>query len=137
MVARADQAREPQRRRAAARFARRNPEIALVILDACRDNPLIPDEMRSAGTRGGGLAPLKGEPPKAPSSCIRLARGKVRSTDCRQGSDQVNSIFTRKLLPLIGTKGLALHDLARQLRADVLQLASTVPHTQRPAYYDG
>ena len=42
----------------------RNPEIALVILDACRDNPLIPDEMRSAGTRGGGLAPLKGEPPK-------------------------------------------------------------------------
>jgi hypothetical protein len=45
--------------------------------------------------------------------------------------DRLNSIFTRKLVPLLGTKGLALHEMARQLRADVLELASTVPHEQR------
>ena len=27
--------------------------------------------------------------------------------------------------------------MARQLRVDVIELASTVPHAQRPAYYDG
>jgi hypothetical protein len=116
----------------------RNPEIALVILDACRDNPLIPDELRSAGTRGGGLAPLKGEPPKG--TFIMYSAGAGESAlDRLPGNDPDprNSIFTRKLLPLLATRGLALHDLARQLRADVLQLASTVPHTQRPAYYDG
>jgi formylglycine-generating enzyme required for sulfatase activity len=116
----------------------RSPEIALVILDACRDNPLMPDEMRSAGTRSGGLAPLKGEPPKG--TFIMYSAGAGESAlDRLPGNDPDprNSIFTRKLLPLLGVKGLALHDLARQLRADVLQLASTVPHTQRPAYYDG
>ena len=116
----------------------RNPEIALVILDACRDNPLIPDEMRSAGARGGGLAPLKGEPPKG--TFIMYSAGAGESAlDRLPGNDPDprNSIFTRKLLPLLATKGMALHDLARQLRADVLQLASTVPHQQRPAYYDG
>jgi hypothetical protein len=116
----------------------RNPEIALVILDACRDNPLIPDEMRSAGTRGGGLAPLKGEPPKG--TFIMYSAGAGESAlDRLPGSDpdRENSIFTRKLVPLLKTKGLALHDMARQLRVDVIELASTVPHAQRPAYYDG
>ena len=116
----------------------RNPEIALVILDACRDNPLIPDEMRSAGTRGGGLAPLKGEPPKG--TFIMYSAGAGESAlDRLPGNDpdRENSIFTRRLVPLLSTKGLALHDMARQLRVDVIELASTVPHAQRPAYYDG
>jgi len=116
----------------------RNPEIALVILDACRDNPLIPDDMRSAGTRGGGLAPLKGEPPKG--TFIMYSAGAGESAlDRLPGNDpdRENSIFTRKLVPLLKTKGLALHDMARQLRVDVIELASTVPHAQRPAYYDG
>jgi hypothetical protein len=49
--------------------------------------------------------------------------------------DAVNSIFTRRLVPLLGTKGLALHEMARQVRSDVIELAATVPHEQRPAYY--
>jgi formylglycine-generating enzyme required for sulfatase activity len=116
----------------------RSPEVALIILDACRDNPLIPEELRSVGGTRGGLAPLKGEPPKG--TFIMYSAGAGESAlDRLPGNDpdRENSIFARKLLPLLGTKGLALHDLARQLRADVLQLASTVPHTQRPAYYDG
>src|SRR5262249_28789726 len=50
---------------------------------------------------------------------------------------KVNSIDTRKLLPLMKTPGLPLHKLARQLRVDVYGTAATVPHTQQPAYYDG
>jgi uncharacterized caspase-like protein len=115
----------------------RNPEITLVILDACRDNPLIPEELRSAATRGG-LAPLKGEPPKG--TFIMYSAGAGESAlDRLPGNDPdaVNSIFTRRLVPLLGTKGLALHEMARQVRSDVIELAATVPHEQRPAYYDG
>ena len=37
--------------------------------------------------------------------------------------DKVNSIYTRKLLPLLKTPGLPLHELARQLRREVHDLA--------------
>jgi hypothetical protein len=51
--------------------------------------------------------------------------------------DKVNSIYTRKLLPLMKKPGLALHELARQLRREVHDLAVAAPHVQQPAYYDG
>ena len=51
--------------------------------------------------------------------------------------DKVNSVYTRKLLPLVKTPGLPLHELARQLRLEVHDLAAAVPHVQQPAYYDG
>ena len=51
--------------------------------------------------------------------------------------DPVNSIFTRKLLPLMHQKGLQLRDLAAEVRDQVHTLAATVPHPQTPAYYDG
>ena len=52
-------------------------------------------------------------------------------------SDMRNSVYTRQLLQLIRIPGLALPDLARQLRVRVRDIALTVPHVQRPAYYDG
>jgi hypothetical protein len=51
--------------------------------------------------------------------------------------DKVNSIYTRKLVPLMKTPGIPLHELARQLRLEVNGLAASVPHVQQPAYYDG
>jgi hypothetical protein len=41
------------------RVMEREAQTNIIFLDACRENPLIPDEMRSAGARGGGLAPLE------------------------------------------------------------------------------
>jgi formylglycine-generating enzyme required for sulfatase activity len=37
----------------------------------------------------------------------------------------------------VKTPGLPLHELARQLRMEVHDLAAAVPHVQQPAYYDG
>jgi formylglycine-generating enzyme required for sulfatase activity len=51
--------------------------------------------------------------------------------------DKVNSLYTRKLLPLVKTPGLPLPELARQLRLQVHDLAAAVSHVQQPAYYDG
>ena len=75
---------------------------------------------------------------KAPSSCIRPAPGKPRSTGCRGGdSDRLNSVYTRNLLPLLTQKGLKLQELAIEVRERVHGLAGTVGHRQTPAYYDG
>jgi hypothetical protein len=51
--------------------------------------------------------------------------------------DSVNSVYTRKLIPLLGAAGLTLPELARQLRFEVHEVAANIGHTQTPAYYDG
>jgi hypothetical protein len=114
---------------------KRKPQVVLVILDACRDNPLVPPEQRSLSW-GRGLARM--DAPAGTFIIYSAGAGEV-ALDRLPGSDpdQTNSIYTRKLLPLMRTPGLPLHELARQLRLEVHNLAATVPHVQQPAYYDG
>ncbi len=50
--------------------------------------------------------------------------------------DNPNSVFTRALLPLLQSPGKSLQDIARDLKSEVEDSASTVQHKQRPAYYD-
>ena len=114
---------------------KRKPQVAVVILDACRDHPLIPPEYRSAGG-ASGLARMD-----APAGTFIMYSAGAGETalDRLPGNDpdQTNSVYTRRLLPLLRKPGLALPELARQVRAEVSDLAANVPHTQRPAYYDG
>jgi hypothetical protein len=114
---------------------RRKPQVTLFILDACRDHPLIPPEQRSLNW-GAGLARMD-----APTGTFIMYSAGAGETalDRLPGDDpdKVNSIYTRKLLPLLKTPGLPLHELARQLRVEVYDLAAAVPHVQQPAYYDG
>jgi hypothetical protein len=114
---------------------KRKPKVTLVILDACRDNPLLPPEQRSLNW-GAGLARMD-----APTGTFIMYSAGVGETalDRLPGNDpdKVNSLYTRRLLPLVKTPGLPLHELARQLRLEVHDLAATVPHVQQPAYYDG
>ena len=98
-------------------------------------NPLIPPEKRSLAW-GGGLARMD-----APTGTFIMYSAGAGETalDRLPGDDpdKVNSVYTRKLLPLVKTPGLPLHELARQLRLEVHDLAAAVPHVQQPAYYDG
>ena len=114
---------------------RRKPQVTLVILDACRDHPLTPPENKSLAW-GGGLARMD-----APTGTFIMYSAGVGETalDRLPGDDpdKVNSVYTRRLLPLVKTPGLPLHELARQLRLEVHDLAAAVPHVQQPAYYDG
>jgi hypothetical protein len=114
---------------------KRKPQVVLVILDACRDNPLVPSEQRSLSW-GRGLARI--DAPAGTFIMYSTGAGEV-ALDRLPGSDpdKTNSIYTRKLLPLMRTPALPLHELARQLRFEVHNLAATVPHVQQPAYYDG
>jgi formylglycine-generating enzyme required for sulfatase activity len=114
---------------------KRKPQVTLVILDACRDNPLIPQEERSLAF-GHGLARMD-----APAGTFIMYSAGVGETALDRlpvsDPDKVNSVYTRKLLPLMKSPGLPLHELARELRLEVNDLAAAVPHVQQPAYYDG
>ena len=96
----------------------------------------IPPEEQLHRSLGRGLARMD-----APSGTFIMYSAGASETALdrlpKDDPDKVNSVYTRKLLPLMKTPGLALHDLARQLRREVHDVAVAVPHVQQPAYYDG
>ncbi len=111
----------------------RGSRLAIFILDACRDNPFPKEGTRSIGTtRGLG----RSDPPKG-TFVMYSAGSRQAALDRLSSSDRnPNSVYTRKLLPLIQTPGLKLTEMAKRLRGEVEELAGKVNHDQYPAYYD-
>jgi hypothetical protein len=111
----------------------RGARVAIFILDACRDNPFPKEGTRSIGiSRGLG----RSDPPKG-TFVMYSAGARQAALDRLSSKDSnPNSVYTRKLLPLIQTPGLKLTEMAKRLREEVEELASEVNHDQYPAYYD-
>jgi formylglycine-generating enzyme required for sulfatase activity len=111
----------------------RRPQVSLLILDACRNNPFDVSGKRAFGG-AGGLARV--DPPEG--AFVMLSAGARQSAlDRLSGADpDQNSIYTRKLLPLLTKPGLSLVDVAQEVRAGVRDLAISAEHEQTPAYYD-
>ena len=91
----------------------------IVILDACRDNPL-PRETRSTDVRG--LAPVNNPPPN--TLIVFAADG---------GQVARDGLFTPALLRYIEQPGIEITAMLRQVRRDVLEASGG---TQRTANYD-
>jgi uncharacterized caspase-like protein len=106
--------------------------VAVVVLDACRDNPF------SSGTRGvggeRGLAPR--EPPSGVFTFYSASRGQSALDRLSNEDRNPNSVFTRVLVPALTRPGVDLSALAIGVREEVARTAQTVGHPQRPAYYD-
>ena len=112
----------------------RKPARIFMILDACRENPLKSKDGRSVG-RNAGLA--SAIDPGRGAFILYSAGGNQVALDGLGASDlDPNSVFTRKLIPLIKIPGLSQVDLAKKLQQQVAELASTVGHDQNPSYYD-
>ena len=112
----------------------RSTRMALVILDACRDNPFRREGTRSLGaTRGLGRV----DPPRG-SFVIYAAGVGEQALDSLGPSDRdPNGLFTRQFLRLLNEEGLELRSMVRKLRADVREAALTrAGHSQIPSYYD-
>ncbi len=105
--------------------------VAVVVLDACRDNPF------GAGTRGvggeRGLAPR--DPPSGVFTLYSAGRGQSALDRLSDDDSNPNSVFTRVLVPALAKPG-DLASLAIRVREDVARIAAAAGHTQRPAYYD-
>ncbi|MGE0214018.1 MAG: caspase family protein, partial [Parvibaculaceae bacterium] len=106
---------------------------SMVIVDACRDNPFAGKGTRSVGGERG-LARVE-----APAGTLILySAGYGQSALDRLGETdtETTSVYTRVLIKHLERPGVDITDIAKDVRDEVEELAATVRHVQRPAYYD-
>lgn len=113
---------------------RPHPKNAVVILDACRENPLIPPGYKSASTRRGLAKP----PHPNGTFVMYAAASNGTALDRLSSTDPAKySVFTRTLLPLMSRTDLSIQDLSTEVKDRVWNLAKSVGQEQQPSYYDG
>lgn len=108
-------------------------KFVLLVIDACRDNPLPKKAGRSiGGTRGLAQA-------SSPNGQIVLysAGANQQALDKLSDNDRhPNSVFTREFVPMISAPGVSAAESLRRLRTGVSTKARSVGHEQNPALYD-
>ena len=130
--------------RVAADIARKNVAFSLLVVDACRDNPVL-DLLRAAHAAYPGAN--AGPPPEAGLIADAQADTQVllfsaskgqQSLDRLSNNDPVrNGVFTRVLLDVMRTPGLGLREMLPRVKAEVKRLPASVrlngqPHRQEP-----
>ena len=115
-----------------AEIMKRNPSMALIIVDACRDNPFS-DGSKGAFDKGINTAP----PP--PQSRIMIAyaasEGQKALERLSQGDKEKFSVFTRALLPRLEDSERTLNDIFQETREQVEKWALKEGFEQTPAIY--
>ncbi|HLX18287.1 MAG TPA: tetratricopeptide repeat protein [Bradyrhizobium sp.] len=107
--------------------------VAIVVLDACRDNPLQGADTRSVGSsRGLSL----GQPAQGVFSIYSAGFGQEALDRLGPDDRNPNSVFTRVFIEKLKTPGLDLRGVATETRRTVVELAQKVGQNQFPAYYD-
>ena len=116
------------------RLQNRKVRTAILVFDACRNNPF-----ERAGTRAvagrGGLAPMT----QLPEGVFSIFSAGPRQTALdRLSNDDANpnSVFTRTFAKELTQPGANLVQVAQRTRRPVSELAETVRHKQIPVYFD-
>src|SRR6202043_884357 len=116
------------------RLQNKKARTAILVFDACRNNPF-----ERAGTRAvagsGGLAPMT----QLPEGVFSVFSAGPRQTalDRLSNSDaNPNSVFTRTFSRELLRPGENLVQVAQHTRRLVSELAETVNHKQIPVYFD-
>jgi formylglycine-generating enzyme required for sulfatase activity len=106
--------------------------FALVMVDACRDNPLKSNGRAMGGTRG--LQPP--EPPKGQMVIYSASKGQQALDKLSQKDKNPNGVFTREFIARMRKPGVRIEDLVREVQDSVESLAKSIGHEQRPALYN-
>src|SRR5436305_1260337 len=116
------------------RLQNRKVRTAILVFDACRNNPF-----ERAGTRavagGGGLAPMT----QLPEGVFSIFSAGPRQTALdRLSNDDANpnSVFTRTFASELMQPGRNLVQVTQHTRRLVSEMAETVSHKQVPVYFD-
>jgi TPR repeat protein len=112
-----------------------HPNVIILIIDACRDNPFVPPEYKSVVPDAGGLAKM--EAATGEFIMYSAAAGQTALDRIPGEHEAEHSIYVRNLLPLMQQPNLTVQDLAQTLRRNVSEQAQSASHQQWPAYYDG
>ncbi len=120
-------------RRLISQFKKTGARARVFVIDACRDNPFEQSGVRSVGS-SRGLTRIV-----APAgNFIMYSAGYRQLALDKLGPDDFSktSVYTRVLLSRLGTPGMSIADVARDVRNEVQTIARGIGHVQRPAYYD-
>ena len=106
--------------------------FSLVMIDACRDNPMKA-KGRSIGTTRG-LSPV--EPAKGQMVIYSASKGQQALDRLNERDTNPNGIFTREFISRMRKPGVKIEEMVREVQDAVESLAKTVRHEQRPALYN-
>src|SRR5215813_3941489 len=117
------------------RLELRGLAASLYILDACRNNPISTNRAKAARGQARGLARIE----SVYGAFVMYSAGPDEEAIdyLRDERSETNSVYVRRLLPLLSTPQLSLVDIAKRVQVQVDQDAQTISRTQRPAYFDG
>ncbi len=116
------------------RLQNKKARTAILVFDACRNNPF-----ERAGTRavagGGGLAPMT-QLPEGVFSVFSAGPRQTALDRLSNNDDNPNSVFTRTFSKELLQPGENLVQVAQHTRRIVSEMAETVSHKQIPVYFD-
>jgi Caspase domain len=116
------------------RLQNKNVRTAILVFDACRNNPF-----ERSGTRalsgGGGLAPMT-QLPEGVFSVFSAGPRQTALDRLSNSDDNPNSVFTRTFAKELLQPGENLVQVAQHTRRTVSEMAETVNHKQIPVYFD-
>ena len=106
--------------------------FALVMVDACRNNPLKSKGRSLGSTRG--LSAI--EPPKGQMVVYSASKGQQALDRLSESDNNPNGVFTREFIAKMKRPGVRIEDLVRDVQDSVEELARSISHDQRPALYN-
>jgi hypothetical protein len=116
------------------RLQNRSVRTAILVFDACRNNPF-----ERSGTRalagGGGLAPMT-QLPEGVFSVFSAGPRQTALDRLSNNDDNPNSVFTRTFSKELLQPGENMVQVAQHTRRLVSEMAETVNHKQIPVYFD-
>jgi uncharacterized caspase-like protein len=116
------------------RLQNKGARTAILVFDACRNNPF-----ERSGTRAvagsGGLAPMT-QLPEGVFSIFSAGPRQTALDRLSNNDDNPNSVFTRTFAKELTQPGVNLVQVAQRTRRLVSEMAETVSHKQIPVYFD-
>jgi hypothetical protein len=116
------------------RLQNKGARTAILVFDACRNNPFERKGTRAVAG-GGGLAPMT-QLPEGVFSIFAAGPRQTALDRLSNNDDNPNSVFTRTFAKELTQPGANLVQVAQRTRRVVSELAETVRHKQIPVYFD-
>ena len=116
------------------RLQNRSVRTAILVFDACRNNPFERQGTRALAG-GGGLAPMT-QLPEGVFSVFSAGPRQTALDRLSNNDDNPNSVFTRTFAKELLQPGENLVQVAQHTRRIVSEMAETINHKQIPVYFD-
>jgi Caspase domain len=116
------------------RMQNKKVRTAILVFDACRNNPFERQGTRAVAG-GGGLAPMT-QLPEGVFSIFSAGPRQTALDRLSNNDDNPNSVFTRTFAKQLTEPGANLVQVAQRTRRIVSEMAETVRHKQIPVYFD-